>query len=90
MQAMQFLQVRSISGDEEEIRQGQTSQASQPQTTDEGTQKGIPNRVPNQTSVPNPNPDLDPPDPHVFGPSGFGSFCHKAKIVIKTLMPTVL
>jgi hypothetical protein len=43
------MQVRSIPGDEEEIRQGQTSQASQPQTKDEGTQKGIPNCLPNQT-----------------------------------------
>jgi hypothetical protein len=44
-------------------------------------------------------PDPDPPDPHVFGPSGFtsqrsgsgsGSFCHQAKIVRKTLIHTVL
>ncbi len=42
------MQVRSIPGDEEEIRQGQAGQAGQPQTTDEGTQKGIPNHVPNQ------------------------------------------
>ncbi len=51
------------------------------------------------SSVTDPNPD--PPDPHVFGPpgsrstsqrygSGSGSFCHKAKIVRKTLIPTVL
>ncbi len=44
------------------------------------------------TSVPDPNPD--PPDPHVFGPSGsrsvFGSFNHQAKIVRKTLIPIVL
>jgi hypothetical protein len=89
------MQVRSISGDEEKIRQGQAGQASQPQTTDEGTQKGIPNRFQNQTSVPNLNPDPDPPDtgppdPHIFRPSESGSFCHKAKIVIKTLMPIVL
>jgi hypothetical protein len=43
----------------------------------------------------------DPPDPHVFGPpgsgstsqrygSGSGSFYHQAKIVRKTLIPTVL
>ncbi len=37
-------------------------------------------------------PDPDPPDPHVFGPpeSGSGSFYHQAKIVSKTLIPTVL
>ncbi len=30
------------------------------------------------SSVADPNPDLDPPDPHVFGPpgSGSGSFYH--------------
>jgi hypothetical protein len=51
--------------------------------------------------VPDPNPD--PPDPHVFGPPGStgqrygsgsgsrsGSFYHQAKIVRKTLIPTVL
>ena len=43
--------------------------------------------------------NLDPPDPHVFGPPGSGSgsisqsygsgsFYHKAKIVRKTLIPT--
>ncbi len=44
----------------------------------------------------------DRPDPHVFGPPGSGSisqqrygygsgsFCHQAKIVRKTLIPTVL
>jgi hypothetical protein len=49
------------------------------------------------TSVadPDPNPDTDPPDPpdpHVFGPPGFGtgSFYHHAKIVRKTLIPTIL
>ncbi len=30
------------------------------------------------------------PDPHVFGPPGSGSFYHQAKIVRKTLIPTVL
>ncbi len=41
-------------------------------------------------SVPDPdaNPDPDPPDPHVFGPPG--SFYHIAKLVRKTLVPTVL
>jgi hypothetical protein len=39
---------------------------------------------------PDPNPDPDPPDPHVFGPPGSGSFCHHAKIVRKTLIPTIL
>ncbi len=39
-------------------------------------------------SVADPNPDPDPPDPHVFGPSG--SFYHHAKIVTKTLIPTIL
>ncbi len=49
--------------------------------------------------------DPDPPDPHVFGPpgsgstcqrygsgscSGSGSFYHHAKIVRKTLIPTIL
>jgi hypothetical protein len=47
--------------------------------------------------------DPDPPDPHVFGAprsgstsqrygsgSGSGSFYHQAKIVRKTLIPTVL
>jgi hypothetical protein len=49
-------------------------------------------------SVADPNPD--PPDPHVFRPlesgsisqrygSGSGSFYHHAKIVRKTLMPTI-
>jgi hypothetical protein len=51
------------------------------------------------------DPDPDPPDPHVFGPSGSGStsrrygsgsgsgsgsFYHNAKIVRKTLIPTIL
>jgi hypothetical protein len=44
-------------------------------------------------------PDPDPPDPHVFEPPGSrsicqrygsGSFCHHAKIVRKTLIPTIL
>jgi hypothetical protein len=48
-------------------------------------------------------PDLDPPDPHVFGPpgsgstsqmygsgSGSGSLYHHAKIVRKTLIPSIL
>jgi hypothetical protein len=54
-------------------------------------------------SVVHPHPD--PPDPHVFGPpgsgsestsqrngsgSGSGSFYHQAKIVRKTLIPTIL
>ncbi len=39
------------------------------------------------TSVPDPNPD---PDPDVFGPPGSGYFYHQAKIVRKTLIPTVL
>ena len=47
--------------------------------------------------------DLDPPDPHVFGPpgsgstsqrygsgSGSGTFYHHAKIVRKTLIPSIL
>jgi hypothetical protein len=33
-------------------------------------------------------PDPDLPDPHVFGPPG--SFYHHAKIVRKTLIPTIL
>ncbi len=52
-----------------------------------------------QTSVadPDPNPDPDPPDPYVFGPRGsgstsqrYGSFYLHAKIVRKTLTPTIL
>ncbi len=47
---------------------------------------------------PDPNPVPDPPDPHVFGPFGSGSisqrygsgsFYHHAKIVRKTLIPTI-
>jgi hypothetical protein len=52
-------------------------------------------------SIINSVPDPDSPDPHVFGPSGSGSgstsqrygsgsFYHHAKIVRKTLIPTVL
>ncbi len=45
------------------------------------------------------DPNLDPPDPHVFGPPGsgsgsisqmYGSFYHLAKKVRKTLIPTAL
>jgi hypothetical protein len=36
------------------------------------------------------DPDPDPPDPHFFGPPGSGSFYHRAKIVRKTLIPTIL
>ncbi len=48
---------------------------------------------------PDPNPDPDPLDPLVFGPPGsgsrsisqrYGSFYHHAKIVRKTLIPTIL
>ncbi len=50
---------------------------------------------------PDPNPDPDPPDQNVFGPpgsgsisqrygSGSGSFYYHAKIVRKTLIPTIL
>jgi hypothetical protein len=35
-------------------------------------------------------PDPDPPDPHVFGPPGSGSFYHHAKILRKTLIPSIL
>ncbi len=53
------------------------------------------------TSVPDPYPNQDPLDPHVFQPpgsgstsqrygSGSGSFYHQAKLVKKTLIPTVL
>jgi hypothetical protein len=40
------------------------------------------------SSVADPNPD--PPDPHVFGPPGSGSFYHHAKIARKTLISTIL
>ncbi len=36
------------------------------------------------------DPDPDPPDPHVFGPPGSGSFYSQAKIVGKTLIPSAL
>ncbi len=54
------------------------------------------------SSVADPNPDPDPPDPHVFGPPGSGSISQwygsgsgsfllsHAKIVRKTLIPTIL
>jgi hypothetical protein len=44
------------------------------------------------SSVADPDPNPDPPDPHVFGPpgSGSGSFYQHAKIVRKTLIPTIL
>ncbi len=50
-------------------------------------------------SVADPDPNPNPPDPYVFGPSGSGSisqrygsgsFYHHAKIVRKTLIPTIL
>jgi hypothetical protein len=41
-----------------------------------------------KASVPDPNPD--PPDPHVFWPPGSGSFYHHAKIIRKILNPTLL
>jgi hypothetical protein len=43
-------------------------------------------------SVADPDPNLDPPDPHVFRPpgSGSGSFYHEAKIVRKPLISAVL
>jgi hypothetical protein len=34
--------------------------------------------------------DPDRPDPHVFVPPGSGSFYYHAKIVRKTLIPTIL
>jgi hypothetical protein len=45
-----------------------------------------------RTSIESNVPDLDPnpdPNPHV-GPPGSGSFYHQAKIVRKTLIPTIL
>jgi hypothetical protein len=42
------------------------------------------------TSAPDLNSDPDPPDPHVFGPPGSGSFNHQAKIVRKSLILTLL
>jgi hypothetical protein len=44
----------------------------------------------NTTVVMSSVPDPDPPDPHVFGPPGSGSFYHQAKIVRKILIPIVL
>jgi hypothetical protein len=54
-------------------------------------------------SVADPDPSPDPKNPYVFGPSGSasgsisqrygsesGSFYHQAKLVRKTLIPTVL
>jgi hypothetical protein len=43
-----------------------------------------------KTSVTDPDPNPDPPDPHVFGPPGSGSFYHHAKIVRKSLIPNIL
>jgi hypothetical protein len=43
-----------------------------------------------ESSVADPNPNPDSPDPHIFGPVGSGSFHHQAKIVRKTLIPTAL
>jgi len=37
-----------------------------------------------------PDLDPDPPDLRVFWPPGFGSFYHHAKIIRKTLNPTIL
>ncbi len=52
---------------------------------------------PSSVADPDPNPDLDPSDPHVFGPSGSGSISQmygtgsgSSKIVRKTLISTVL
>jgi hypothetical protein len=53
------------------------------------------------TSFVDPDPNLDPSDPYVFGPPrsgsisqrygyGSGSFYHQTKIVRKPLLPTVL
>jgi hypothetical protein len=48
----------------------------------------------NSVADPDPNPDPDPPNPRVFGPPGSGSgsasFYHHAKIVRKTLIPTIM
>jgi hypothetical protein len=48
------------------------------------------NKMTALSSVPDPNPDPDPLDPHVFGPPGSGSFYQQAKNVRKTLISTVL
>ncbi len=57
---------------------------------------------PDSVADPDPNEDPDPSDPYVFGPpgsesgsisqrhAGSGSFYHQAKVVRKTLIPTVL
>jgi hypothetical protein len=44
------------------------------------------------SSVLDPNPDPDPLNPRVFWPPGSGSesFYHHAKIIRKTLNPTIL
>jgi hypothetical protein len=57
----------------------------------EGGGTGAPHRLPDQQCgglhdrvpgrVPDPNPD--PPDPHIFGPPGSGYFYHQAQIVRK-------
>jgi hypothetical protein len=44
----------------------------------------IPELLMLKTSVADPNPD-----PDVFGPPGSGSFYHHAKIVRKTVFPTI-
>ncbi len=41
-------------------------------------------------SVADPDPNPDSPDPYVFGPPGSGSSYHHAKILRKTLIPTIL
>jgi hypothetical protein len=33
--------------------------------------------VKSSVANPDPNPDLDPPDPYVFGPPGSGSICQR-------------
>jgi hypothetical protein len=59
-----------------------------------GEENSKDSEVEEETSVADPdtNPDPpDPPDPRVFGPpgSGSGSFYYHAKIVRKTLIPTI-
>ncbi len=51
---------------------------------------GVLNRFTSSVADPDPDPNPDPPDPHVLGPSGSGSFYYHAKIVRKTLIPTIL
>ena len=54
-----------------------------------GLDPGVPKRSKyEKISVADPNPD--PPDPYVFGPPGSGSFYHRAIIVRKTLILTIL